>query len=126
MKDKVKKRVICAIILSCTALCLGGTWTWDDGGAGHAWTTCENWQATACSGLPGYPSTTNDDVNFGAGGTVVMTTVTIDDLVTEYSITFDGADGAVLTVDSLLINTSGGEVLLTVQGGATLVADGTN
>ena len=123
-----KSTVARIAILGCAGLfCLGANWTWDGGGSDNKWSTCGNWQSSACSQTPGYPSTSNDDVAFSDDDTVELINESIDDLLIEWEITFDGASGATLTVDSLLIKGASDDTsALTVQTGAELLADGSN
>lgn len=108
----------CAVVLS-----LGSSWTWD-GDVDFSWTDCDNWQAGACTGVTGYPSSTNDDVNFPNGGIVEIITETLDDMVVESALGLSGSAGAVLTVDSIFMDGTNGDVLLAVADGVTLVASG--
>lgn len=123
-----KSTIARILILGCAvATSLGATWTWSGAGADDDWDTCGNWGATACTMPVGYPSTTNDDVTFSQDDIIELIDEEIDDMLIEYDITFDGGDGVTLTVDSLFIKgAASGTTVLTVSGGAELLADGTN
>jgi hypothetical protein len=112
------------LMVGCVAVfCLGSSWTWDED-IDNSWTECRNWQASACSGLPGYPSTSNDDLNFPYGGIVNIITETVDDMVIESTLGLGGSPGAVLTVDSIFMDGTNDDVLLGVGNGVTLIASG--
>jgi len=120
----MRNRIICGIILSSGALCLGTTWTFV--GFGFDWDDCHNWSAD-CSGIQPYPSTTNDDVKFAL--TVIeleIVTAEIDDMVMEWAVGFYTDNNDVLTMDSLLLDSTARDVILRVSDGATLVVNGTN
>ncbi len=128
MKDRMRNRIVCGTILCSGALCLGATWTWT--GPGVDWEDCGNWGGgpDCAAQIPNHPATTNDDVIFVLAATVATATVTIDDMLMARNVEFGGDNAAVLTVDSLLLdaNSNVGGVTMTVSGGLTVVANGTN
>ena len=117
MKHRMRNRMICGIILSSGALCLGASFSWSGSGTGDDWDTCGNWDA--CSGARGYPQA-GDDATIDGTYDVDLVTVTIDDLTVTGIVTLGDADSddPTLTLDSLTVT---GDSTVELTEGSTVV-----
>ncbi|MBU0637870.1 MAG: hypothetical protein KKB50_03325 [Planctomycetes bacterium] len=116
---KAPRILLAVLAIGCTgALALAATYTYWGAGPDDDWDTCKNWILVGigtCS-----PSTTSDDATIPSAGStwsINLVTAEMDDLTIAGSVDFASPGSTqTLTVNSLTIDGSGGEVVITIDG----------
>jgi hypothetical protein len=116
-------RTLLALVLAfavASVVALGASFTWTGNGGDDDWDTCGNWDA--CSQVPTYPGSSNDDATISGTYDVDLINEEIDDLTVSGTVVFGDAagDDPVLCLDSLRVQ---GVSNVTVIEGARILTD---